>query len=124
MGGKAQAQSIYKRVGERMQQARLQARGGKGFTQQELASLLDVSPVTLSRWETGTRNPSFELLEQFAQLVEKPLAFFFEEDPQEDDYARILLRITENLGETERQDILEYARFRYERWYSGLKHED
>lgn len=124
MGGKGEAQTIYKRVGERMQEARQRARGGKGFTQQELASRLDVSPVTLSRWETGTRNPSFDVLEQFAQLVEKPLAYFFEESPKEDDYGRILLRITEQLGDKEKEEILEYARYRYERWYSGLKRED
>lgn len=123
MGGKS-AQSIYKRVGNRMQQARQQARGGKGYTQQELASLLDVSSVTLSRWETGSRNPSFEVLERFAQLVEKPLSFFFEEEPQEDTYDQLLLRITDKLDEEEKQDILAYARFRYERWYSNLDHED
>jgi transcriptional regulator with XRE-family HTH domain len=106
-----------------MQQARQEARNGRGFTQQELASLLGVSSVTLSRWETGARNPSFELLERFAQMVEKPLSFFFEEEPQEDEYAQMLLRITDQLGEEEKQDVLAYARFRYERWYESLDHE-
>lgn len=114
------ANTIYQRVGERMQQARQEARDGQGFTQQELATLLDVSPITLSRWETGTRNPSFELLERFAQMVGKPLSYFFEEEPQEDEYAQMLLRITDQLGEEERQDILDYARYRYERWYRSL----
>ena len=123
MGGKISA-TIYQRVGQRMQQARQGSRGGKGYTQQEVASLLDVSPITLSRWETGTRNPSFEVLERFGQIVEKPLSFFFEEEPQEDEYAQMLLRITNQLDQTEKEDILAYARFRYERWYNNLKNED
>jgi transcriptional regulator with XRE-family HTH domain len=123
VGGKISA-TIYQRVGQRMQQARQGSRGGKGYTQQEVASLLDVSPITLSRWETGTRNPSFEVLERFGQIVEKPLSFFFEEEPQEDEYAQMLLRITNQLDQTEKEDILAYARFRYERWYNNLKNED
>lgn len=123
MGGKS-AQSIYERVGNRMQQARQQARNGRGFTQQELATLLQVSPITLSRWETGARNPSFAALEHYARILEKPLSFFFEEEPQEDEYAQMLLRITDQLDEEEKEDILAYARYRYERWYNGLNREE
>jgi len=115
---------IYQRIAERMQQARSQANNGKGFTQQELATLLGVTPVTLSRWETGVRQPSFDLLGLFAKLVNKPLSFFFEEQPQDDNFAQALLRITDELGDEEKQDILDYAHFRYEQWYKKLTSEE
>ena len=124
MGGNRSSSTIYRRVGERMQRARQEAKGGQGYTQQELATLLEVSSVTLSRWETGARNPSFELLERFAQIVGRPLSYFFEEEPQQDEFAQMLLRITDQLGEEEKDDILAYARLRYERWYNKLKRED
>jgi len=113
--------TIQRRVGERMQQARQEARGHQGYTQQELATLLKVTPVTLSRWETGVRNPSFELLERFAQIVGKPLSYFFEEEPQKDEFSQTLLRITDQLGEEEKEDILEYVNLRYRRWYNKHK---
>lgn len=124
MGGQQNAQRIYERMGKRMQQARQEARGGTGLTQQDIAILLDVTPVTLSRWETGARHPSFEVLEQFAKIVGKSLSFFFEEEPRQDEYSQMLLRITDQLEDTEKADILDYARFRYERWFKKIEGED
>lgn len=124
MGGQKNDQTIYERLGQRMQEARQGARGGKGYTQQELAALLQVTPVTLSRWETGTRHPSFNVIEAFAKIVEKPLQYFFEEEPRQDEFSQMLLRITDQLGQEEKEDILAYARFRYERWYKNLGPKD
>lgn len=115
---------IYQRIGERMQQARHEAYDGNGLTQQEVAGLLGVSPITLSRWENCVRHPSFEDLERFAQVVNKPLSFFFEDEPQEDDYSRALLRIVDKLEDTEKQDILEYIKWRYEQWFKKLGREE
>lgn len=114
--------SVLERVGNRMQQARKKARGGKGYTQEELAQILDVSPVTLSRWETGSRHPSFGKIEQYAQAVGKPLAYFFEPEPPEDDSVDALLRVVSRLGREERAEILNYARYRYQQWYEEQAH--
>jgi transcriptional regulator with XRE-family HTH domain len=115
---------IYKRIGERMQQARREARGGRGYTQQEMARLMDVTPITLSRWETGTRQPSFAALTRFAELVGKPMAYFFEEEPQQDDYSQALLRIMDDLTDDDRKEIVNFARFRYKQWYDNLTAEE
>lgn len=112
---------LYKQLGQRMQQARQEARGGKGYKQEELAKLLDVTPITLSRWETGTRSPSFEMLEQFANAVGKALSYFFEAEPQEKDHMQALFRMAKELDENDLKEIVEYTRFRYQRWYSEHK---
>ncbi len=109
---------LYKQLGQRMQQARQEARGGKGYKQEELAQILDVTPITLSRWETGTRSPSFEMLEQFANAVGKSLSYFFEPEPQENDYMQALFRMAKELDETDLKEIVEYTRYRYQRWYN------
>ncbi len=110
--------TLYKQLGQRMQQARQGAQGGKGYTQEELAKILDVTPITLSRWETGTRSPSFEMLEKFANEVSKPLSYFFEPEPQESDYMQILFKMAKDLDETDLKEIVEYTRYRYQRWYN------
>lgn len=109
--------SVQERVAERIQEARQQARGGKGFTQQELAEKLGISPVTLSRWETGRRSPSFDDLERFGKVVGVPISFFFEEEPREDDFDKQLLRATRELSEEDKEEILAYVNFKYRRWY-------
>lgn len=40
-----------------------------GLTQQQLGDRLDVSDVTISRWETGQRRPDLDALAAFAEAV-------------------------------------------------------
>lgn len=40
----------------------------KGLTQAELAKLIGVNPVTLSRYETGDRKPKIDKLEKMAEI--------------------------------------------------------
>lgn len=112
-----ESSNVLKRIGDRMQKARLGARDGKGFTQQELASLLKVTSITLSRWETGNRNPSFEVLKKFANEVEKPMAYFFEEETQESDSLHALFRSAKNLTDEDLEEALNYINYLYEKSY-------
>jgi transcriptional regulator with XRE-family HTH domain len=56
---------IYRRIGERIRHARLQA----GLTQPQLAQLLNVSKGIISRWETGLARPSLDRLEPLAARI-------------------------------------------------------
>lgn len=44
------------------------ARKQAGMTQEDVALRMGVSPITVSRWETGTRQISLELFFDLAQL--------------------------------------------------------
>jgi transcriptional regulator with XRE-family HTH domain len=105
---------LHELLGSRMQQARLDA----GYTQEELAQKLGVTPITLSRWETGARYPSFEMLERFAEAVDKPLPFFFEREPRESEALQALFRMANELRDEQLEEILEYIRLRRRRWYN------
>jgi transcriptional regulator with XRE-family HTH domain len=41
-----------------------------GLTQRELARLLDVTPATISRWESGDRRPTGTQAENYALLLQ------------------------------------------------------
>ena len=49
-------------------------REARGITQRRLATLLDVEPVTVSRWERGERQPTGRMLELALKGLEVELA--------------------------------------------------
>jgi transcriptional regulator with XRE-family HTH domain len=51
-----------------------QLREGNGFTQERLAEYLGIGRITLTHYETGTRNPPLPLLEKLATLYGLELA--------------------------------------------------
>ena len=107
---------IRKRIGKRIQEAR-QSYSRKGMTQDELAKLLGgISPVTVSRWEIGARQPSFKDIEKIAIYLNKPISYFFEPNPTGSDYESTLLRLTKDLDEETKQDIIDYVHYRYNKW--------
>lgn len=42
----------------------------KGWTQEELAELLDMSPQYISRLESGRHSPSFDVIEWLVEILE------------------------------------------------------
>lgn len=50
-----------------------------GLTQRELAALLDIEPVNVSRWERGVAEPRLQHIRRLADLTGKPVSWFFEE---------------------------------------------
>ena len=60
--------------------------------QSEFAPLIGVSVTVVSQWENGSICPEIPKLLQVAQLVDKPLAWFFTEDYDriQDDEAFII----------------------------------
>jgi len=53
-------------IGERLRSARKQ----KGLTIAELAKLLGVAPITVSRYETNKREPDIETLKKLSDILD------------------------------------------------------
>ena len=65
------------RVGARIRAARLEA----GLTQWDVAVLLEVQPVQISRWENGRNMPSPRYLEALGEKLGVPAESFLRDDP-------------------------------------------
>ncbi|MDQ3777989.1 MAG: helix-turn-helix domain-containing protein [Actinomycetota bacterium] len=82
-----------------------EARASKGWKQRELASQVEVEPITVSRWERGATTPDLDVLRLVAEATDKPLSYFVageDERPQAadtDDAIRKLERAADRLGE-------------------------
>lgn len=64
-------------LGDRMAKARSHA----GYSQQETADRLHISRVTLSRYESGERTPSKELVQALAEATGVPVEWFYQDTP-------------------------------------------
>lgn len=82
----------------------------KGLTQSEVASALGVSSVVYSRYETGSRQPSIDVLVQMANIfgvtVDYLLGRKVAEDSSLSDFEQQLLNAARNADERARQDAL------------------
>ena len=67
-------------VGVQVRKAR---REHLGLTQRELAALLDIDSVNVSRWERGVAEPKLRYVRQLAQLAELPLTWFYVDEKDE-----------------------------------------
>jgi transcriptional regulator with XRE-family HTH domain len=76
-----------------------EARASKGWKQRELASEVEVEPITVSRWERGATTPDLDVLRLVAGATGKPLSYFVADDePAAADAAiRKLERIADEL---------------------------
>lgn len=64
-------------LGERIREAR----ASKGWKQRELASEVEVEPITVSRWERGATTPDLDVLRLVAEATDKPLSYFVADEP-------------------------------------------
>lgn len=82
----------------------------KGLTQAEVASALGVSSVVYSRYETGSRQPSIDMLVQMSDIfgvtVDYLLGRRIAEDSSLSDFEQRLLNAARNADERARQDAL------------------
>lgn len=63
-------------VGDRVKEARTKR---LALTQRELASVLDIEPVNVSRWERGVAEPRLQHIRRLAEITGLPVSWFFEE---------------------------------------------
>jgi transcriptional regulator with XRE-family HTH domain len=113
---------IYRDIGKRLQKAREEAR----LSQEDLAALLGITQSALSNYELGKRRLYLGNLEQIASVLKKPIGYFLEEEPNKhtslsgvpaapDNASKEVLQILDELPDQEREDILEYVKWRRDR---------
>ena len=79
-----------------------EARASKGWKQRELASEVEVEPITVSRWERGATTPDLDVLRVVADATGKPLSYFVagdEDAPAADDAMKRLERTAKKLSD-------------------------
>lgn len=57
-----------------------QARKKKKMTMQALADQMDVTSVTVSRWESGTNEPNIEMINRLAEILDTSVSYLMEKD--------------------------------------------
>lgn len=63
-------------IGDRVKEARVKH---LGLTQRELASVLDIEPVNVSRWERGVAEPRLQHVRKLSEITGFPVSWFFNE---------------------------------------------
>lgn len=108
--------TLHQRIGERIRSAREK----RDYKQEELGKLIGQSAVTISRWESAARNPGITELIELARVLEMPITYFTEDNPQEEPKLVRLLRTAKALNDQDLQELSEYAEFRRQRHVQGL----
>jgi transcriptional regulator with XRE-family HTH domain len=87
--------------------------GGKGISQEVLASAVDTTANTISRWETGVYKPSLEDLDKLSRFFGiSILKFFPPEDGATEEPIAALLRAARDLPEEDIDELRKYAEYR------------
>ena len=58
-----------------------QARKSRGLTQAELAERLEISEMTVRRWESGQRSPRMEEIQKLAEVLKVPVSELLSDSP-------------------------------------------
>lgn len=101
-------------VGKRIKEFR-GAYGEEGISQEALAAKMGVAANTISRWETGTYEPTLNDLEKLARLFGKSIVQFFPQVEAQDQRSQkvdALLRAAEALQQDDLDELRRYAEFR------------
>lgn len=87
------------------------AREKKGYTQAEFAKMLNVSRVTVARYESGDRWPDQTTLKKMAELLECSTDTLLGIEKEEKVSAQTIYDILQRLPDEKLDQVLEYARF-------------
>lgn len=98
----------------------------KGWSNNELARRAGMSSSGMSRVLTGENKITWEFCYQVAQALKEPPEKLFRlagllppAPPERDQLIQEITDILKQLTQAERKDLLEYARFRYQRGKEG-----
>lgn len=94
------------------------ARNKAGYTQRDLAKIINVKPVTISAWEVGRNEPSITMLKKLASVLNVSFEYLAgvdqdkntDEKPLTKNQKLIAYSIDPSVSDEERQDIIEMVR--------------
>ena len=88
--------------------------GEGGISQEALAAKLGVTTNTISRWETGTYEPTLNDLDRMSRVLGVSILEFFPKAPPTDprtQHVDALLRTAQGLDERDLEELRRYAEF-------------
>lgn len=101
----------YAAMGARLRQAR----EFLGLSQEVIAESLSVPRASVSAMESGRRKVSSLELRDLARLYKRPIEFFLNQDGSEevaeDETVQALFRVTRNLTQDDKEQVLRFAEF-------------
>jgi len=89
--------------------------GKEGLSQEVLAKMANVATNTISRWETGTYEPTLNDLEMLSRALGVTILDFFPKNDREDQKEKqvdALLRTASGLDASDLEELQKYAEFR------------
>jgi len=101
-------------VGKRIRELR-DNYGETGITQEALAAKLNVATNTISRWETGTYEPTLDDLERLSRFFGRSILQFFPQSEGTDFMSQkvdALLRAAQQLQSEDLDELQRYAEYR------------
>ncbi|MEK7234229.1 MAG: helix-turn-helix transcriptional regulator [Elusimicrobiota bacterium] len=110
-------------IGQRIRELRQNYGGEGGLSQEALAKQLEVTPNTVSRWETATYKPDIQDLEKMGRFFGVSILDFFpKEHAKASEPITALLRAAQDLPEKDLEELRKYAEFRKARGlFKGVK---
>lgn len=106
-------------IGERIKESREYI----GLTQQQVAAALSIPRTAVSDIERGKRKVSVEELKGLSLLLKHPIAFFMGEEPELEPEVAALARTAQSLTESDKRELLRFAKFLQYQHQSSKKNE-
>ncbi len=93
------------------------ARKNKGYTQRDIAKILNVKPTTVSAWEVGRNEPSISMLKNIARVLGTSFEYLAgvennenEDKPLTKNQKLVAYSIDPGISDEERRDIIEMVK--------------
>ena len=102
-------------IAAKIKDLRVNYNSGEGLSQESLATHVNVSANTISRWETGMYRPGTTELERLSRFFGVPINSFFPSEmvrEEEDENLKALLRAARQLHPADLEELRKYAEFR------------
>lgn len=104
-------QELYEYIGLKIKELR-ESYGGKGLSQEALATEIGTQPNTISRWENATYKPKVEDLGKLANFFSVPISLFFPDSQEIKPELKALLSATADLHKNDIEELTNFAMFR------------
>ncbi len=97
------------------------ARTRLGITQSQLAEVLEIENVTVSRIETGAQLPAIDRLEEIAKVLKVSLTTLVADTTKSSAFAELLTEVIKDLPVREKEFVYSFAVAYAQHWRAGKK---